>query len=158
MTLSRSTPLRRTGGPSRRTPLHRTSSIARSQRLTAAPPERIWTEARAKCDREGCCRVCGRTPGELPPGHRLEAAHLIGREHDRPRPHPDVLGPPVGPLWVNPLAVVPLCTEHHTEFDGRRLDVLPFINFDEQAHAVSLVGIVAALRRLTSTRGTGAPE
>ena len=38
------------------------------------------------------------------------------------------------------------------DYDARRLDVLPHLSLAEQAHAVSLVGLVAAYRRLTSSR------
>jgi hypothetical protein len=148
VSLGRQTPLRRTPGPSRRTPLARTSSIARSQRIASTPPERDWRAARAKVEHEGRCRVCGAKPGR---GVSLQAAHTIGRAHDKPRSVSGVLGIPEGPLWVDPLDVVPLCAGCHAAFDGRRLDLLPFLTLDEQAAAVRHVGIVSALRRLTGS-------
>ena len=131
MTLARRTPLERGPGPSRRTSL----------------------AALAKVKREGACRVCGRRDEDLvTAGQRVEAAHTIGRVHDRPRPVPEVEGDPLGPLWVDPLDVVPLCSADHRLYDARRLDLLPHMTLAEQARAVGHVGIVAALRRLTGTR------
>jgi len=95
------------------------------------PPRsrRDWKAARAKCDAEEVCRVCGR--------YGVEAANSIGRTHD----------PADGK--VRPVDVIPLCPEHHREYDGRRLDLLPFMSYEEQAAAVEHVGIVRALRRLS---------
>lgn len=94
--------------------------------------QRNWQYARAKVDAEGGrCRVCQNTGSE--------AAHTIGRTHDR-----DGI--------VHPHDVVPLCKKHHTAYDQHKLDLLPYLSHDEQAAAVSHVGIVSAMRRLTSTR------
>lgn len=149
MTLARRTPMRRTGGP------------ARSRKRPSSPPAaRDWTDARAKVDRERRCRVCGAERHEVV---ALQAAHTIGREHDRPRvtaTYSEVDGPL--PLWVNPLDVVPLCLQEeggcHAQYDARRLDLLPHLTLAEQARAVLHVGLVAAYRRLTSTRSTPTRE
>jgi 5-methylcytosine-specific restriction endonuclease McrA len=94
---------------------------------------RDWTEARAKVEREGRCRVCGATG-------QLDAAHLIPRSQVGPGPgeHPD--------------NIVVLCRAHHRQYDLRTLDILPYLSLDEQAYAVGLVGLQGALRRLTGTR------
>jgi hypothetical protein len=89
---------------------------------------RNWKEARAKVDAEGECRVCRNGIG-------LEAAHVIGRVHD----------PANGK--VRPVDIVPLCPACHREYDGRRLDLLPYLTHEEQAAAVEHVGIIGALRR-----------
>jgi len=95
--------------------------------------KRDWSEARAKVDAEGRCRVCGWGEGLV----KLEAAHVISRAQGG---------------TDDPRGIVPLCWECHRAFDARRLDLLPFLMNDEQAYAVSLVGIVSAYRRLTGER------
>lgn len=100
--------------------------------------KRSWEAARAKVDREGCCRVCS---GGLP-----QAAHVIGRDHDR---HDDD-----GVVRVNPADIVPLCARHHTAYDARQLDLLPHLTKDEQAQAVLHVGIIRAYHRITSSQGS----
>jgi hypothetical protein len=47
------------------------------------------------------------------------------------------------------LDIVPLCPQHHREYDARTLDLLPYLTLAEQAAAVEHVGIVRALRRLS---------
>lgn len=94
---------------------------------------RDWAAARAKVDDERDCRVCESR-------EHVEAAHTIGRVHDS--------------AVVNPQDIVPLCTKHHMLYDAHRLDLLPYLTHEEQAAAVSHVGIVSAMRRLTSSRTT----
>jgi hypothetical protein len=79
---------------------------------------------------------------------KREAAHLIGREHDR---YIDPEQPSMG-RYVDPAHIVPLCRTCHEWYDARKLDLLPYITLEESAAAVQLVGIVAAYRRLTSSR------
>lgn len=95
-----------------------------------APKRRDWKLARAKVDAEGECRVCNRGDG-------LEAAHVIGRVHD----------PADGK--VRPVDVIPLCGACHRNYDGRNLDLLPYLTHDEQAAAVGHLGIIGALRRIS---------
>ena len=92
---------------------------------------RDWTAAREKCDREGRCRYCKRVG-------RVEAAHVVGIRHD---PSP----------IVSPHAIIPLCPGCHHQYDQGRdgLELLPLLTLAEQAHAVGLVGIMAALKRTT---------
>lgn len=105
---------------------------------------RDWTAARAKVDSERCCRVCESR-------ERVQAAHTIGRTHDSPGAEL-VDGKIRSTLFVDPDDVVPLCERHHQAYDKRELDLLPFLTHVEQAAAVSHVGIISALRRLTGTR------
>lgn len=115
-------------------------------------PRRDWTDARAKVDHAGRCRVCGLDVDQLAAiGRSLEAAHTIGRTHDEPRPEVSE-----SVLWVNPDHVVELCgpatstATCHAAYDGHRLDLLPLLTTDEQAAAVRSAGtIAAAVRRLT---------
>jgi 5-methylcytosine-specific restriction endonuclease McrA len=88
--------------------------------------KRSWTEAREKVDHEGACRVCGR-------GYWLEAAHVIPRS----------LG---GGQEAD--ATVPLCSTCHAKYDGGRLDLLPVLSYEEQAHAAKTVGLLRALQRI----------
>lgn len=84
-------------------------------------------------DKEAQCRVCG-------DGRDLQAAHTIGRVHD----------PAHGK--VRPVDIVPLCPSCHRQYDGRTLDLLPYLSHAEQAAAVEHVGIIGALRRLSNER------
>lgn len=100
---------------------------------------RDWDAARAKCEAEGRCRVCGSPL-------RLQAAHTLGRVYDTSS-------------VVDPDDIVPLCSYRdaglggcHQAYDARRLDLLPYLTHTEQAAAVRHVGIVSALRRLTANR------
>jgi hypothetical protein len=90
--------------------------------------KRDWKQARAKCDGEGECRVCG--------APHPEAAHSVGRAHD----------PPSGK--VRPQDIIPLCGKCHREYDGRRLSILAHVTYDEQAAAVEHLGLLRALQRL----------
>ena len=94
---------------------------------------RTWVDARAKVDDEEFCRVCKTGGG-------LQAAHTIGRIHDNDDGK------------VRPDDIVPLCPKCHMQYDAHALDLLPYLTMEEQAAAVSHVGIVGALRRLSGER------
>ena len=47
------------------------------------------------------------------------------------------------------LNIVPLCRSHHTEYDGGRLELLPYLSKAEQAHCVGLVGAAELVQRTT---------
>lgn len=117
------------------------SLIKRSQ------PRRDWTAAREKVEAEGACRVCGNP--------NVEAAHVIGREHDAIALTP---GTPARVVrLVHPEAVVPLCREHHRAYDAHELDLLPYLTgptgLEEQCRAVKDAGgLVAAYERTTGNR------
>lgn len=96
-------------------------------------PRRDWTIARLKVDEQegGRCRVC-RT------NHRVEAAHIIGREADR-----YVDGEPQSQPWVVlPTRIVPLCgpatdpTTCHGKYDLHRLNLIGYLAPEEEARAV----------------------
>lgn len=98
---------------------------------------RDWKEARAKVDREGCCRVC-QSPVDV------QAAHVIGRRNDE-----CVVGPRGGSRrLVRAVDVVPLCPRHHDAYDRRELDLLPYLTWEEQAAAVASCGLAGAVRRI----------
>jgi 5-methylcytosine-specific restriction endonuclease McrA len=88
---------------------------------------RDWTAARAKVEREANCRICGAA-------WKIEAAHIIPRS----------LGG-----GQSEDAIVPLCPDHHREYDSHRLDLLPHLTHDEQAEAVRVLGLERARRRLS---------
>lgn len=95
-------------------------------------PRRDWSKARAKVEAEGRCRLQG--PDCDGP---LEAAHVTERSRDD------------GPE-VQPCDVWPACRFHHARYDARRISILEVLTHEEQAAAVDKLGIVRALRRLTS--------
>lgn len=94
------------------------------------------TAAREKVDSEGACRLAT-SWGALPCDGRLEAAHVVERRYDD---EPSV--PPVD--------VIPLCSFHHGRYDARRVSILAELTLEEQAAAVAKLGIIRALKRLTS--------
>jgi hypothetical protein len=109
-------------------------------------PARNWNDARRKVEQEGRCRVCGA-------GHRrLEAAHVLGREHDKPHPLPSPRELANGELSVRADEIVPLCQTCHRAYDAHALDLLPYLSLDEQARAVGHVGIARAYQRTTGSR------
>lgn len=79
------------------------------------------------------CVVCWKTP--------VDPAHLIPRSMA-----PDRAG--------DPLRVVPLCREHHQDYDAHALDLLPYLaGFErEQGMAVECVGLLGALQRITNRK------
>lgn len=120
----------------RRTPLARGDKPLR--RSTRPLARRAVSEAsaaqRAKC-REQACVVC-RRPAPSDPAHLIDRALLAAGQDD-------------------PLAVIPLCREHHDAFDHGRLDLLPYLEphrRDELAYAVQRYGLLATLRRVTNDR------
>jgi hypothetical protein len=55
----------------------------------------------------------------------------------------------------DPLAVVPLCREHHRAYDTGQLDLLPYLEphwRDELAFAVQRYGLISTLRRVNNHR------
>lgn len=102
-------------------------------------PERDWADARSKIDEEGCCRICKRS--DVP----LEAAHVLGREHDEPKI--GVGGGQLKVLYVRPDRVFPACGPFpngcHGDAEYRRINVLPFLTIEEQVRAVLDAGGIA---------------
>ena len=107
-------------------------------------PRRDWSDARAKVEEEGVCRVCGSN-------ENVQAAHVIGRASDGPKP-----GYASPALWVNPDSIIPLCGQFaalqcHVRYDAHALDVLEFLTPAEQIQAVKDAGgCIEAARRRTS--------
>lgn len=90
---------------------------------------RNWTEANNKIIHEKFCRVCGIG--------RPDPAHIIPRSQI---PGDDVM---------DGRNIVPLCRQHHSEYDQHKLELLPYLTREEQAFAVSLAGMESAYRRVT---------
>lgn len=129
--LSRKKALMRGSRPKQRKPMRRRQ------------PDRDWDDAILKVAGEPC-RLCEDT--------RIEAAHVVGREHDQPK-HEGTKT-----LWVNPDAVIPLCRAHHDLYDGHQVDVLPVLTLEEQLRAVEDAGgIELARRRTCPTAYRGGP-
>jgi hypothetical protein len=104
---------------------------------------RDWRAAREKITEEGCCRV-----NDDACDGPVEAAHVLGRKHDR-----ETVGTRGGVLIIVEAAdTIPLCTHHHRRYDARDLDLLPYLTLGEQARAVELAGLAAAMRRVTGSR------
>lgn len=95
---------------------------------------REWGEARKKLADEGVCRICGTASS-------LEAAHVAGRKYDERVTKNKAV--------VHPDDIVPLCRDHHTQFDHHEIDLLPYLTVPEQTRAVSHLGIMGALRRVS---------
>jgi len=138
--LARRTGLRRGPGPKRK-------PMKRSQ------PRRNWKDARKKVEREGVCRVCGFGMVE-----GLEAAHVIGREHDRCLSGSSV-------RYVNPDSVVPLCggvltRGCHGKYDAHQLDLLPYLTGEEKEQALRDLDwdVFAFLHRTTGRMFGPLPE
>ena len=101
-----------------------------------------WQDAIMKVESEGACRVCS-LDGEETNG-RVEAAHTIGRKAQ------DVLctGPRGGEyVYVSPDSIVPLCSYHHRLFDARGLDLLPYLDLDEQEASIRPAGGIEGARK-----------
>lgn len=100
--------------------------------MRRSQPKRDWTDARAKVEAEGRCRLCGITRG-------LQAAHTIGRVHDAKRG---------ATRWVDPDGIVPLCEVDHQAYDRHEVDLLGYLTAAEEVFAVRTVGLEQARRRL----------
>ena len=96
--------------------------------------DRDWSEAWAKVEQEGRCRVGSGCVG------RLDPAHVIPRSQVRAGP------------GENGRNIAPLCRKHHELYDTGRLDLLPYLSEVEQAYAVLLVGYERAGRYMRGQR------
>jgi 5-methylcytosine-specific restriction endonuclease McrA len=115
----------------KRTPLERRSPLKKGRGFAASEEQR---EKARWADRE--CVVCGLDH----PYSAVDPAHVIPRSIGG-CDHED--------------CVVPLCRSCHRAYDQEGLDVLPALegrHRAELAHAVSHVGLIAALERITNTR------
>lgn len=140
--------MRRSRPIDRKTPLRRstvTSGVSAKVRrgLLASIPKRDWSEALAKVEAEGRCRVC-RVSSQK---RKVDAAHTLGRRYDRPGED--------GVIVVRAVDTCPMCRPCHGDYDAHRLDLVPHLSHAEMAAAVGHVGIVSALRRLQGRRDSG---
>lgn len=99
---------------------------------------RDWSQAIAKIRREARCRIQGCRNRDLETAHTLK--RQLQDEVDKD-----------GNRKVLPVSVVPLCRNHHELYDGHKLDILPYLSYEEQADMVLHVGITRALARASST-------
>jgi hypothetical protein len=118
----------------------------RSSPRRTSEPKRDWTDARAKVEHERCCRICKK---EEAPGRPLEAAHVLGREHDEPKVS-RTTGEILKELYVDPNRIFPACGPFpagcHGDAEYRRINVLPYLTLEEQLQAVKDAGGIEAAR------------
>jgi len=132
------------GSPGVRKP--KRSKTRRRSTLRRSQPQRDWSAARAKVEAEDCCRICKKTSDEV----KLEAAHILGREHDESRTLVSAEGGGFKGstiLFVNPLRIVPLCGPFpagcHGDVDHNRINLVHYLTLDEQIQAVNDAGGIA---------------
>jgi hypothetical protein len=110
--------------------------------MKRSQPAREWALALTKVEEEGECRACRRSDVHL------EAAHVLGREHDTKPPlvwdqARDGDWEWKAPFLVAPQRIIPLCGPvgdsescHGLQHAGR-LNVLKLLRIDEQLQAVA---------------------
>lgn len=113
---------------------------ARAAVATKSKPRVISpaTPAQRQAVAERTCLVC--------PSTSVDPAHLIDRS--------------LCPVGADaPLAVVPLCRQHHRDYDEGRLDLLPYESRfrEELVFAVLRHGLLGTLQRVTNSRWHPAP-
>lgn len=105
--------------------------------MKRSQPKRDWSDARLKVEREGRCRICGDLGGAW---SVIEAAHILGREHDKKDGY-----------YVKPERIVPLCRASiggcHPSYDDHELDLLGYLTPEEEAQAVLDAGSLESARR-----------
>lgn len=106
----------------------------------SSEPKRDWTDALAKVQEEGCCRICKTT------SRKLEAAHVLGRIHDEPKVS-KTTGEILKELYVHPDRIVPLCGPFpegcHGDVDLNRVNLVHHLTISEQVQAVRDAGGIA---------------
>jgi len=111
--------------------------------MRRSEPKRDWTDAHAKVQEEGCCRICKRTD------RPLEAAHVLGREHDEPKISKST-GEILKELYVHPDRIFPACGPFpagcHGDAEHRNINVLSHLTLEEQLQAVRDAGSIEAAR------------
>jgi hypothetical protein len=106
-------------------PRRRRSSFRRKGGFTPASPAQ-----RKKVKRQGC-RITGEHGGHVHPAHVCDRG-LGGCEHED--------------------CVIGLRADYHRLYDMQKIDVLPHLTKEEQAHLVSHVGLISALEQSTGER------
>lgn len=113
--------------------------------MKRSQPDRDWADARAKVEEEGCCRICKCSEASDRP---LEAAHVLGREHDEPKLGED--GWPLKERYVDPDRIFPACGPSpggcHGEAERKEINVLSVLSLSEQVKAVEDAGGIEAAR------------
>lgn len=143
----------------RKTELRSYSGLKRTTGPKRSQPKRDWSAARAKVE-HAACRLCAPDESCGP----VEAAHVIGRECDRP-PRCRVCngtgsdvswcaacrnkGFLMNVLYVDPDSVIPLGSGHHKLYDAHEVDVLPVLTLEEQIRAVEDAGGIELARQRT---------
>lgn len=116
------------------------SERPRRSRLKRLQPRRDWADARAKVEEEGSCRICKTSD------RKLEAAHVLGRQHDEPKVN-KATGEILKELYVHPDRIVPLCGPFpegcHGDVDYNRVNLVHNLTIDEQVQAVKDAGGIA---------------
>lgn len=147
------------------------SEKAKADPRSHAEPKRDWSDALAKVELEGCCRICKRS------NVKLEAAHVLGREHDEPKVSVGSDGESFiasKVLYVHPDRIVPLCGPFpdgcHGDVDHNRVNLVHHLTIEEQVQAVRDAGGIApawtalapvgppSLEPQTTGTATAAPE
>ena len=114
------------------------SQLRAAPSVTRARPVSVASREQRAAVAECRCIVCGETPTD--PAHLLPRGLADDGDGD-------------------PRAVVPLCREHHRDYDEGGLSLLAHLepHYREAiAFAVSRVGLVATLRRVTNDRRAAA--
>jgi hypothetical protein len=118
------------------------SSTPRRRYKKSSEPKRDWSLAIAKVEEEGCCRICKRSD------RKLDASHILGREHDEPKIGAD--GRPLKELFVHPARIIPACGPYPLHCHGAQhrheVDTLRYLTLDEQLMAVKDAGSIEAAR------------
>ncbi|HUB98537.1 MAG TPA: hypothetical protein VMS11_01810 [Solirubrobacterales bacterium] len=153
LTVAQKAALEKPRAPLRRVSLKReaeeeasTRPRSRGSTIRRKEPDRDWKDARAKVDEEGCCRICKRSD------RKLEAAHVLGREHDEPKVNKRT-GEILKVLYVHPDRVLPACGAApdgtagcHEDVDAHRINYLQHLTLPEQLQAVKDAGGIEAAR------------
>jgi len=138
------------------------------RQLVSASPEQVRAESAVAKERsrrairkaEGGLKRSGGPRGKgFTPASKSQK-EKVAREGQRLPDLPDE----TGDLWVldpahivsralggcdDELCIIPLTRRQHRLYDRGELDILPYLTLEEQAHAVSHLGILGALKRTT---------
>src|SRR6185437_16874831 len=114
------------------------STPRRRKPIKRSEPKRDWSLAITKVEEEGCCRICKRTD------RKLDASHILGREHDEPKVGAD--GRPLKELLVHPARIIPACGPYPLHCHGAQhrheVDTLRYLTLEEQLMAVKDAGSI----------------
>lgn len=110
--------------------MKRTQMQRKPSKLKRTPLGHASPEQKAKVAREGARLSFFDEPWDTMP----DAAHVTPRA--------------IGGC-DNELCVIGLHRKQHKLYDEDKLDILPYLTLEEQAHAVSHLGILGALKRTT---------